>query len=1608
MEINLSKPYKGLHTDNSPVDQPKESYRFALNAVNTTTKGNNTCISNEMGNTPCTSIPFGYYIIGDRYIEDNQTVLFLVNKFGRQEIGLLKKDSTYETIVNTKFLGFRLSNQIDCTYRLRRGNEKIIYWVDGHNKPRTFNLSRPQDFYTVDYQNYLKSGGNPNTYTLDKWDSNSFNLIKSYTKIPYFSKDVEILNYGSIKSGSYNFAIQYVDEDLNPTEWINVSNTVNIYNDNTTNSYESIRGSYDLHEFQKFPVASKTIKLTLLNLDESFPYYRIAVIQANAGTGKVNKVILSEKQSSNNPIFNYSGNDEAFSEISIEEIKIEKETIYKPQHIEQLENRLILANTEGSNYNWCDFQKYASKINSNLKLKPVILNDIQSEANVKNAKSTFFYRGYMPGEVYSFGVMYIMKDMSLSPVYHVPGKAVGSTSNMSVYETNYIYPDIHNCITNDYWGKDFMGNPILGSKVRHHKFPLRSVINEPLVSSTTSTVNFYRHRLQMKITLKDPVNKPYPLDTNGNPILINYSTNYQVTGDPITNQTGVFYKGSLGAWIDVQDVVNDVNSYFVQLYPPNYLNIDSTSDFWVNYMQSGNEYFNVEYNYLPTIEDTINNVSTSKIYGIEFSNIDKPHPDVIGFYIMRNEAFDEDKIIIDNVIVGPNVKENNYSAFTHIRPNFPTSKFDKKSVWFFSPEVNYTQNLNQFNKLKIEGKYTPSVINTPTVFSQATDKDGDSLGEDQIAGVYIEDVQVGSSYDKAVHKKREKDTDGFSLQCGYRNTLFSYSNNNTQLPELESNFMLAASHNKLINTNNYFNVSTDNRISMTEFKTDNDTNIFVGTPLYYATLQKGFYNNGTFYDMNFAYQDFMTRAYYKEHMKPVYFDTIPPITSSSITIYNGDAQISGFNFINTVFRQLKIEKRKNKSNVWKYILAGVMIVAAIAIAIASVGTATAVSVGLVGAALSIAGGAVMLTNSGIQSDKLIAMFDEHYSKGLLKCVEDADIIAQEEINVGDDCLQWFADRASNLYIESRIPFGLRTGSSENIPDFINGPAPYNESNFINYLTEKLTVFDREKNGGRLYRGLPTAEVYSINPDYSRFNKEKSYIHLPTEYDCCGIDGNKEKFPTRVWYSQQSFQEEKTDNYKFFLPNNYRDIEGENGEITDLHKIGNSLFIHTREAMFQLPQNIQERVNGELMSFIGTGEFFNVPPRKVIDDNLGSAGTQHKWSKLKTKFGTIFVNEIENKVYIQSEGIKDLTVEDNKSWFEENLKPNLSEQIYNLTGTEYLYQNNPANLLGLGYLSCYDTRFERVLITKKDYRVITEFKIEEQIYGESPVPGSIKGRESLGYSTKTSKFWVGALYTYNNTTEFIYTDVVEDFTQYSNYFENKSWTISYSFNTNTWVSFHSYLPNYYIHNQNDFYSYLAGNSNIYKHNILGLYQTYYGKYYPHIIEYISNSNPVITKIYDGMMFITEAQKYDVQTKEYFDVEEVTFNKLHVYNSKQSSGELSLIPKGIQNDGGNYLFNQTKNNPGQILIDRNERTWSINQLRDFTIDYNKSIFTKNWSVLQNNYYIDKLPNNVTDFNKPWNQLQSFRDKYLAIRLKFDIFADINLTTHFILESEEKSER
>ena len=229
-------------------------------------------------------------------------------------------------------LFFNDNYRIDAVHRVRRGCEDVIYFTDGINPVRYFNFSKPEDFQD----------------DAGDWDCDLFELFLPY-KIPCF-QDIQIEQNGVLNPGTHNFSIQYLDEDLNPTEWVYSSQPVDIFHDSLEKKYEFITGS-SLYEFDALGgrtlPTTKSILLTLSNLDEKYPFYRIARIEASSFNGTVSKVYASPEIPTSVSQYLVDGNLQGWFEIPVEDIIIKGERIETAQHIEQLENRLLLANTSG-------------------------------------------------------------------------------------------------------------------------------------------------------------------------------------------------------------------------------------------------------------------------------------------------------------------------------------------------------------------------------------------------------------------------------------------------------------------------------------------------------------------------------------------------------------------------------------------------------------------------------------------------------------------------------------------------------------------------------------------------------------------------------------------------------------------------------------------------------------------------------------------------------------------------------------------------------------------------------------------------------------------------------------------------------------------------------------------------------------------------------------------------------------------------------------------------------------------------------------------------------------------------------------------------------------
>lgn len=1399
MEDNITRPHRGLHTDNSYLEQPKDTMSFALNAITETKQGDSTFTSNEESNEVCFNLPSGYIPLGQVYIENNETVIFSVSSDETlSEIGIVDGECNYTTLVSAD-LGFTVANQIDITYRLRRGCERTLYWVDP--KIRYYNIDKPEDFKTIG-----STEAEINDPTLN-WEIDRFFLFNRYSSIPVFDQ-FTVRELGNLLPGSYNFAVQYLDNNLNPTEFIVSSEVINIYNDNPQKAFNLIRGSStEVTDYKEFPTTNKSIEIEFDNLDQEFPFYRLAIMEATNASGQISTVRLTAPIPISNNIFSYSGSNFE-SEFTIEEVQLFNNIITEAEHIEQIENRLILANSKGSQVNYCNLQKYASRITADLVTKDEEIFVLETSAKnpaIRTANNV----SYMPGEIYSFGIQYFLEDNTLSPVFHIPGRNSTFISDMSIDNElqNTVYTD--NSFCTDYWGVDSEGQSLLGQLVRHHRFPLRSEVDK----------HFFRD--------------------SGGPIILGPRT--------------------------------------VPLFGIRFNNIDT-----------------------PTLEDT-NGVA------------------VVGYQIVRQERTLDSTTIIDTAILTPIVEDTDFAGNGNLMARGTDVARVKSDIFgYISMEASFNNNRIAPTEIVLQGYMNRQAIHQRSVITQ--------------------DVAAGTSYDPEVHRRRDRDSDGFSLHSltnAYGITDESTGTTTTVYatgPEIKDVFFLNSLESRTItdingDTRELYNLQADNRGNFIQL----DKHLVTDA----TTSQQQFNERLPVVVLRRALSD----PYSNFRLDPYYTETnFTPISNTSISVFNGDTYYNSLVYSSTIHYDVRLAIRATKNGLWNAIL-GVLAVVAGAVLIA-----TGVGIGL---GLLTIGFGLSQVATGVRRENISRVYQDAYEEGLRQTIEKEDTDPVFQYANTDDEIQWYQDVLDGMLMESRVNIGIREGATRGaVTDFID-PGQIERTGVFSlirqdapqlfqeyYLINKLTVTDSDTESGRLYRGYPTAEIYQLNPDFTRINNGKIFFHVPLEFDCCS--DCIEEFPNRISYSEQSFQEELSDNYRIFLPNNFTDIEGEKGEITDLFRIQNNLYVHTREALWHLPQNIQERVTGDVISFIGTGSFFSIPPRKIVDDAKSSAGCIHKWATQKTAHGVFFVSYIDRKIY-QFNGQRLIPISDSGmfNWFRENIPFNGA----NINGNI----NNPSNPNGFGFVSVYDSEKERFIISKKD---------------------SLNG-------------------------------------------DNYSWTISYSLKNESWISFHSYLPSFYYYVKNQFFSWIDNQDSLWQHNIRGNYQNFYGTRYPYIIEYVSLSNPLISRIWENITLQSEALEYVQATNSFLDKRFVTFNKGLFYNTRQNSGILNLNVKDTDED--QYLMSQIVNEIGTITIDRNERDWSLNEIRDIVIDNTVPMFEQTISNLQDNYYIDKEVNpNAIDFNKDWTQLESFRDKYLVVRLIFDNFDNIRLISNYSVETEHKSYR
>lgn len=442
MKKEVTNEFKdGLNFDLNPIVTPNTVLTDNLNGTFITYNGNEFCLQNDRGNVSKASLTPGYIPIG---IKEHNGILYIVsNNRTKTEIGVypglgaynkfdygsytpLKNTKTSESLtINDYSTSTPITIEIQNSYD---GSVNLILVADG-KKPRIINsgFSKEND---NEYKFITRTQSKEtNIYDLTTVATDS-ELIRSTSAIVNFELE-GVQSGGQLKGGNYTFYLKFGDADYNQTDVVAESGIVSIFKGND-GIPSTISGTL-LDER-----TDKMVQLKITGIDTRYSklyIYYIREYSDTQGFRMTESGMLIDPIDINAKLENgiYTQNIwingfEQTQSINIEELNVEYHTIDSARAEEQHSNMLFLGNVEQSEtyelYNNI-LQNHAHSITTTLKQDLSVgfidPNDFTGSGEYYDTQNIYSKLGYWPDEYYRFGIVYILKDGSTTPVFNMRG-----------------------------------------------------------------------------------------------------------------------------------------------------------------------------------------------------------------------------------------------------------------------------------------------------------------------------------------------------------------------------------------------------------------------------------------------------------------------------------------------------------------------------------------------------------------------------------------------------------------------------------------------------------------------------------------------------------------------------------------------------------------------------------------------------------------------------------------------------------------------------------------------------------------------------------------------------------------------------------------------------------------------------------------------------------------------------------------------------------------------------------------------------------------------------------------------------------------------------------
>lgn len=331
--------------------------------------------------------------------------------------------------LDTDGFNFSLNNPLEIDAQSSYDGSVNLIFNDNRNIPRLVN-SRFSVLQNNTYEVVDRIGNNDtNLYDSEQFDLDT-SLYKRVNTIPTITFN-SVLPSGNLKVGNYVIYIKYADADGNETDFVGESGIISCFIGGDRDPF-SIDGGF------RDQLASKSISLTVSDIDSSYDYIKVYYTRSTSDVDS-NRVVTAHGIDRKFPVRNNSCNviitgSEETKDIPVSDINIQYSIIDKAKSQTVCQNMLFLGNSCKPDMMYKDLSDIS------LRLLPYL---IESDSERFIGKTSYDYSdlsdqsysheyyntlniynkvGYWNEEIYRFGVVYIMKDGSLSPVYNIRGK----------------------------------------------------------------------------------------------------------------------------------------------------------------------------------------------------------------------------------------------------------------------------------------------------------------------------------------------------------------------------------------------------------------------------------------------------------------------------------------------------------------------------------------------------------------------------------------------------------------------------------------------------------------------------------------------------------------------------------------------------------------------------------------------------------------------------------------------------------------------------------------------------------------------------------------------------------------------------------------------------------------------------------------------------------------------------------------------------------------------------------------------------------------------------------------------------------------------------------